>query len=85
MGCRPRALHYKRDTFYYKNIGEYEVPECNPRRQFFEAKSEDFFLAASNIEFCVFPRLDSPRGVSDKTQTMSGLSGAPSGTASQTI
>ena len=41
--------------------------------------------AASNIEFCVFPRLDSPRGVSDKTQTMSGLSGAPSGTASQTI
>ena len=85
MDGRPRALHYKRDTFHYKNIGEYEVPECNQRRQFFEAKSEDFFSAASNIEFCVFPRLDSPRGVSDKTQTMSGLSGAPSGTASQTI
>ena len=85
MDGRPRALHYKWDTFHYKNIGEYEVPECNQRRQFFEEKSEDFFRAASNIEFCVFPRLDSPRGVSDKTQTMSGLSGAPSGTASQTI
>ena len=85
MDGRPRALHYKWDTFHYKNIGEYEVPECNQRRQFFEAKSEDFFRAASNIEFCVFPRLDSPRGVSDKTQTMSGLSGSPSGTASQTI
>ena len=51
----------------------------------FEAKSEDFFRAASDIGFCVFPRLDSPRGVSAKPQTMSGLSGAPSGTASQTI
>ena len=49
------------------------------------AKSEYFFRAASDIEFCVFPRLDSSRGVSDKPQTMSGLSGAPSGTASQTI
>ena len=85
MYGRPRALHYKWDTFHYKNIGEYEVPECNRRRQFFEAKSEDFFRAASDIEFCVFPRLDSSRGVSDKPQTMSGLSGAPSGTASQTI
>ena len=38
-----------------------------PGRQFFEAKSEDFFRAASDIGFCVFPRLDSPRGVSGKT------------------
>ena len=48
-----------------------------------------FFIVAiflaSGVEFCVFPRLDSSRGVSDKPQTMSGLSGAPSGTASQTI
>ena len=51
-----------------------------PGRHIFEAKSEDFFRAAANIEFCVFPRLDSSRGVSDKPQTMSGLSGAPSGT-----
>jgi hypothetical protein len=36
-------------------------------QQFFEAKSEDFFRAASDIGFCVFPRLDSPRGVSGKT------------------
>ena len=35
-------------------------------QQFFEAKSEDFFRAASDIGFCVFPRLNSPRGVSDK-------------------
>ena len=55
------------------------------REVFFKAKCEYFFRAASDIEFCVFPRLDSSRGVSDKPQTMSGLSGAPSGTASQTI
>ena len=30
--------------FYYKNIGENEVPEYNQRRQFIEAKSEDFAL-----------------------------------------
>ena len=36
-----------------------------PGRQFFEAKSEDFFRAASNIEFCVFPRFDNPRKMSD--------------------
>ena len=56
-----------------------------PAAAFFGVKSEYFFRAASDIEFCVFPRLDSSRGVSDKPQTMSGLSGAPSGTASQTI
>ena len=59
--------------FYYKNIGEYEVPEYNQRRQFFEAKSEDFFRAASDIGFCVFPRLDSPGVCPAKPQTMSGL------------
>ena len=56
-----------------------------PGRQFFEAKSEDFFRAASDIEFCVFPRLDSHTVWPVNPQTMSGLSGAPSGTASQTI
>ena len=29
--------------------------------------------AASGIECCVFPRLDSPRGVSGNSQTMGGL------------
>ena len=42
-------------------------------QQFFEAKSEDFFRAASDIGFCVFPRLDSPRSVSGNSQTMGGL------------
>ena len=41
--------------------------------------------AASDIEFCVFPRLDSHKVCPVNPQTMSGLSGAPSGTASQTI
>ena len=36
------------------------------REVFFKAKCEYFFRAASDIEFCVFPRLNSPRGVSDK-------------------
>ena len=71
--------------FYYKNIGEYDKFQMQPAAAFFGVKSEYFFRAASDIEFCVFPRLDSSRGVSDKPQTMSGLSGAPSGTASQTI
>ena len=31
------------------------------------------------------PRFDNPRNVSDKPQTMSGLSGVPNGTSSQTI
>ena len=37
-----------------------------PAAAFFGVKSEYFFRAASDIEFCVFPRLDSPRGVSGK-------------------
>ena len=52
---------------------------CSRQRQFFGVKSEYFFRATSDIEFCVFPRLDSSRGVSDKPQTMSGLSGANKG------
>ena len=52
---------------------------CSRQRQFFGVKSEYFFRAASNIEFCVFPRLGSSQGVSDKPQTMSGLSGANKG------
>ena len=43
------------------------------------------YRGTSDIEFCVFPRLDSSRGVSDKPQTMSGFPSVPSGTASQTI
>ena len=45
-------------------------------------KSEDFFRAASNIEFCVLPRLDSPGCVHDKTHRQrADFLGAPSGTA----
>ena len=33
----------------------------------------------------VFPSLEHSRSVSDKPQTMSGLSGVPKGTSSQTI
>ena len=50
---------------------------CSRQRQFFGVKSEYFFRATSDIEFCVFPRLDSSRGVSDKPQTMSGLRTPP--------
>ena len=75
----------KGDTFYDKDIGEYEVPECNQRRQFFEAKSEDFFRAASDIDSVSFHVWTVPGVCPTKPQTMSGLSGAPSGTASQTI
>ena len=59
--------------------------QMQPAAAFFGVKSEYFFRAASDIEFCVFPRLDSSRGVSDKPQTMSGFPSVPSGTASQTI
>ena len=34
--------------------------EMQPGRQCFEVKSGFFFRAASDIKFCVFPRLDSP-------------------------
>lgn len=33
---------------------------CSRQRQFFGVKSEYFFRATSDIEFCVFPRLDTP-------------------------
>ena len=56
-----------------------------PAAAFFGVKSEYFFRAASDIEFCVFPRLDSPRGVSGNSQTMGGLPGVPNVSASQTI
>ena len=55
-----------------------------PAAAFFGVKSEYFFRAASDIEVCVF-HVWTVHEVSDKPQTMSGLSGAPSGTASQTI
>ncbi len=40
-----------------------------PAAAFFGVKSEYFFRAASDIEFCVFPRLDSSRGVSKRGKT----------------
>ena len=53
----PALCTLKRDMFYYKNIGEYEVPECNQRRQFFEAKSEDSSVprrTSSSVSFHVW-------------------------------
>ena len=43
-----------------------------PAKRCILSKSEYFFRAASDIEFCVIA-FDSSRGVSDKPQTMSGL------------
>ena len=55
-----------RDTFYDKKKG-LSRSRCNRRRQFFGGKSEYFFHAALDIEFCVFPCLDFPQGVSGKS------------------
>ena len=52
--------------FYYKNIGENEVPECNRGGNSLKQNPRISNHAASDIGFCVFPRLDSPRGVSGK-------------------
>ena len=44
--------------------------------------SSDRIFASDSVSL---PRFDNPRNVSDKPQTMSGLSGVPNGTSSQTI
>ena len=44
-----------------------------------------FFHAAVGIPFRVFATFEHSRSVSDKPQTMGGLSGVPNGTSSQTI
>lgn len=44
-----------------------------PAAAFFGVKSEYFFRAASDIEFCVFPCLDSHKVCPVNPQTMSGL------------
>ena len=71
--------------FYMERERENDKFQMQPAAAFFGVKSEYFFRAASDIEFCVFPRLDSHKVCPVNPQTMSGLSGAPSGTASQTI
>ena len=53
--------------------------------KFFEAKFTYFFQTAAGIPFRVFATFGHSRSVSDKLQTMSGLSGVPNGTSSQTI
>ena len=52
--------------FYDGDVRKYKVPEYSRQRQFFGVKSEYFFRAASDIGFCVFPRLDSSQGVSER-------------------
>ena len=44
-----------------------------------------FFHAAAGIPFRVLATFGHSRSVSDKPQTMSGLSGVPNGISSQTI
>ena len=55
------------------------------RRQIFEAKFTYFFHAVAGIPFRVLATFGHSRSVSDKPQTMGGLSGVPNGTSSQTI
>ena len=53
--------------------------------KFFKAKFVYFFHAASGIPFRVLATFGHSRSVSDKLQTMGGLSGVPNGTSSQTL
>ena len=53
--------------------------------KFFEAKFMYFFHAAAGIPFRVSSTFGLSRSVSDNPQTMSGLSGVPNGTSSQTL
>ena len=53
--------------------------------KFFKAKFVYFFHAASGIPFRVLATFGHSRSVSDKLQTMGGLSGVPKGTSSQTL
>ena len=62
-----------------------KIPDRTDGGKFFEAKFTYFFHAAAVISFRVFATFGHSRSVSDKPQTMSGLSGVPNGTSSQTI
>ena len=62
-----------------------KVPDRTDGGKFFEAKFVYFFHAAAGIPFRVSSTFGLSRSVSDKPQTMSGLSGVPNGTSSQTI
>ena len=62
-----------------------KVPDRTDGGKFFEAKFVYFFHATSGIPFRVLATFGHSRSVSDKPQTMSGLSGVPNGTSSQTI
>ena len=62
-----------------------KVPEETDGGKFFEAKFVYFFRAVAGIPFRVSSTFGHSRSVSDKPQTMGGLSGVPNGTSSQTI
>ena len=62
-----------------------KVPDRTDGGKFFEAKFTYFFHAVAGIPFRVLATFGLSRSVSDKPQTMSGLSSVPNGTASQTI
>ena len=62
-----------------------ESSGINRWRKFFEAKFVYFFYIAAGIPFRVSSTFGHSRSVSDKPQTMSGLSSVPNDAASQTI
>ena len=57
-----------------------KVPDRTDGSKFFEAKFVYFFHATSGIPFRVLATFGHSRSVSDKLQTMSGLSGVPKDT-----
>lgn len=62
-----------------------KIPDRTDGGKFFEAKFTYFFHAVAGIPFRVLATFGHSRSVSDKPQTMGGLSGVPNGTSSQTI
>ena len=73
---RDRGHHVKRFTAFQSATGDGHSFEQNP------CISSTLRLTSDSVSW---PRFDNPRDVSVTPQTMSGLPGAPSGTASQTI
>ena len=71
--------------FYYKNIGENEVPECNRGGNSLKQNPRIYSVPRRTSGSVSFRVWTVPGVCPAKPQTMSGLSGAPSGTASQTI
>ena len=71
--------------FYYKNIGENEVPECNRGGNSLKQNPRISSVPRRTSGSVSFRVWTVPGVGPAKPQTMSGLSGAPSGTASQTI